>query len=72
MMIGQPTLYIVVDAPGYYGDTGRVYSAHRTLAAARRAARPGGSTVCIRESSLHRRGDVWRRHEETVYPEVSR
>jgi hypothetical protein len=32
--------YIVIDAPGYYGDEcGRVYSAHATLEAARRAAR---------------------------------
>jgi hypothetical protein len=32
--------YIVIDAPGFYGDEGgRVYSAHATLESARRAAR---------------------------------
>jgi hypothetical protein len=37
MMIGS---VIVIDAPGYYGDEGgRVYSSHRSLEAARRAAR---------------------------------
>jgi hypothetical protein len=31
--------YIVIDAPGFYGHLGRVWSRHRTLAAARKAAR---------------------------------
>ncbi len=32
--------YIVIDAPGYYGDEGgTVYSCHHSIAAARRAAR---------------------------------
>jgi hypothetical protein len=44
--------YIVIDAPGWYGDLGRVWSRHRTLAAARRALRrhyvdiPGQGRVC--------------------------
>lgn len=30
--------YIVIDRPGFYGREGRVWSCHRTLEAARRAA----------------------------------
>lgn len=34
------TTYAIIPAPGYYGDYATVMSTHRTLAAARRAARP--------------------------------
>jgi hypothetical protein len=36
------TYYVVVDAPGHYGDRTRVMSTHRTLDAARRAAGKSG------------------------------
>lgn len=37
-MTNNKTEYIVVDAPGYYSNQANVYSSHRTLAAACKAA----------------------------------
>jgi hypothetical protein len=36
--------YFVVSAPGHYGDRSRVWSSHRTLKAAKKAASGGGTT----------------------------
>lgn len=62
------TRYFVVAAPGHYGDRARVQSSHSTLALARRAAWRGESIRCGEK----RKGDVWLRCYEDVYPEVSR
>lgn len=40
--------YIVVDAPGYYGDETRVVAAYDTLDEAIRKATHLGSRVCVR------------------------
>lgn len=52
------TSYIIVSAPGHYGDSSRVISAHRSLAAARRRAADIGPSVCVR-SSGRCKGDRW-------------
>jgi hypothetical protein len=39
--------YIVMDAPGYYGTYAQVFSRHRTLAAAIRAAKEGNPNSAI-------------------------
>lgn len=59
------TSYIVTAAPGYYGDTTRVLSAHRTLAAARRAAGRTGRYV-VRQSTLARGETLYRAAEHTA------
>lgn len=59
------TNYVVVAAPGYYGDRTVVQSTHRTLEAARRAA--GNGHYAIYRSTLGR-GTEWLR----VYCEGSR
>jgi hypothetical protein len=67
MTTATATQYIVVPAPGHYGDIDRVYSAHRTLEAARRACRSG--SVVRRNASLAK-GDKWLRVYEQTSPEV--
>jgi hypothetical protein len=61
------TRFILVPAPGHYGDKARVFSSHRTLAAARKAAKRLGSGVVVREGSK-KRGDQWLRVYEGMYP----
>lgn len=61
--------YIVVPAPGHYGDRTRVISSHGTLRAAQRACRTTGA--CVRQS-YHRAGDVWLRVYEEGSPIVYR
>lgn len=56
--------YFVVPAPGHYGDRARVYSGHRTLAAAKKAARQGG----IVRVGNKGKGDEWLRVYEETYP----
>lgn len=51
--------YIVIDAPGHYGDHGTVWSRHRTLAAARKAK--GQTAVVAHNHSDARRGSVFHR-----------
>lgn len=58
------TQYFVVPAPGHYGDRARVSSSHATLAAAKRAAT---ARYVVRVGSL-RKGDVWFRSSEQIYP----
>lgn len=57
--------YIVIDAPGYYGDEGgRVYSAHISLRTARRAVRRHGHslvTVAHNPDDRYRKGDSFYR-----------
>ena len=60
--------YFVVPAPGHYGDRTRVISGHRTLEAARRAARRAFA-ACVREGAK-RKGDTFFRASEGVYPVV--
>jgi len=55
-MTNQPR-YVVVPAPGRYGDETRVISSHRTLIAAARQCGDGG---VVRAAAL-RRGDRWLR-----------
>lgn len=62
------TQYFVVPAPGYYGDTDRVRSSHRTLRAARRQLRRG---LEVREGRFAR-GDRWLRVYAETYPLVAR
>lgn len=64
--MSNATTYIVVDAPGYYGDRTVVLSSHRTAAAALRVAR-GFRGLCVRESALVK-GDTFLR----VYEQTSR
>jgi len=64
------TTYVIVPAPGHYGDVDRVYSAHASTAAARRALRAAGARFVCRESSL-RRGAKWLRVYEETSPVVS-
>jgi hypothetical protein len=59
------TLYVVVPAPGCYGDRAAVLSAHRSAKAAVRAAK--GSRWIARESTLPA-GATWLR----VYEQTSR
>jgi hypothetical protein len=63
------TRYFVVDAPGYYGDSGRVYGDYDSVAAALKAW-PSPSVV-VREGTLEK-GDVWTRSQEQHYPIVAR
>lgn len=58
--------YFIVDAPGHYGDRSRVYSSHRSLAAAIKA-RGTDSTVVVRKGAL-RKGSTWLRASEAIYP----
>lgn len=48
------TTYVIVPAPGHYGDSDRVYSAHSSAASARRALRKAGHRFVCRESYLRR------------------
>lgn len=59
--------YIVVSAPGYYGDTTRVLSSHCTARAALRAA---GQGYVVRRCETLRKGDVFFRSAEGIYPQV--
>lgn len=56
--------FFVVPAPGHYGDTARVFSSHRSLAAALKAAGPG---YVVRKGHL-RKGYKWLRVYEQTYP----
>jgi hypothetical protein len=57
------TTYIVVPAPGHYGDRTRVMSSHRTLRAALRAAGPG---YVVRASSASKGDTFLRCYEQTA------
>ncbi|HEX6991911.1 MAG TPA: hypothetical protein VF151_08490 [Gemmatimonadales bacterium] len=57
-MTQTSTTYIVVPAPGYYGDRTRVISSHRTLDAALKAARGKGWAVYEGNET---KGDEWLR-----------
>lgn len=61
--------FIVVSAPGYYGDTTRVLSAHRTARAALRA-RGSWPGLVVRACEGKRKGDVFYRASESLYPVV--
>jgi len=51
--------YCVVDRPGYFGEEqATVYSAHRTLKAARRA-KGKNKSVCIVEAEKSKGAIVW-------------
>jgi len=56
--------FFVVPAPGRYGDKAKVYSSHRTLEAARKAA---GETGVVRLGDMTK-GDAWLRAYESTYP----
>lgn len=58
--------FIIVPAPGHYGDRAYVYSSHATLEGARRAV-GGSAALCIREGSL-REGAAWLRVYEEAHP----
>ena len=62
----NPTLFVVVPAPGHYGDRTRVLSSHRTLRAALRAAGPG---YVVRRSTASK-GSEWLRVYDQVCLEV--
>ena len=63
--------FIVVPAPGHYGDRATVISSHRTQAAALRAIR-GFPGLCVRESPGAKKGDAWFRANEATSPMVRR
>lgn len=59
-------LFIVVPAPGHYGDRGRVRSSHATLVAAERACGPG---ECVRAGNDRtKKGSEWLRVYEQGNP----
>lgn len=67
-MSAAVTAYVVVPAPGNYGDATTVMSAHRTAEAARRAAKraTGGPFRAVARASALVRGATWLRvYEET-------
>lgn len=61
---GRPTNYFVVPAPGYYGDTAKVWSSHVNLEATKKAT---GTSGIVRVGHL-RKGDKWLRVYEETYP----
>ncbi len=65
MTTATKTTHFVVAAPGHYGDRTPVISAHRTLAAARKAATRG---YVVREGSLSK-GVEFTRASESIYPQ---
>jgi hypothetical protein len=58
------TSFFVVAAPGHYGDSTRVFSSHRTLQAAKKAAGPG---YVVRKGHLTK-GERFLRAFEDIYP----
>ena len=62
------TNYIVVAAPGHYGDVTKVISSHRTVELARKAARKLTGVV-VRRSSLTK-GDTFLRCYEQISAEA--
>lgn len=56
--------FFVVPAPGHYGDSARVISSHATLRAARRMATAG----YVVRTGEKRRGNIWLRSYEELYP----
>ena len=60
------TRYFVVFAPGHYGGSCRVLSAHRSYRAALDAIE-GTTTLCVREGHKAR-GDIFFRVDEPLYP----
>ena len=66
-MTTTTTKFFVVDRPGTYGDIGQVYSAHRTLAAAKKQE---GPRTVVRAGGLAK-GDRWLRVYEEIYPLAS-
>ena len=61
------TKYFLVAAPGYYGDRTRVISSHRTLDAARRAARGLNAAIYAGEQ---KRGSEWLRVYEQFHSAI--
>ena len=61
------TKYFLVAAPGYYGDRTRVISSHRTLDAARRAARGKNAAIYAGEQ---KRGSEWLRVYEQFHSAI--
>lgn len=53
------TKFFVVPAPGHFGNVTEVLSSYRTLAAARKAAKPGESFRCEVRSGGKKKGDKW-------------
>lgn len=52
------TTYAVIPAAGHYGDFAPIVSTHRTLAAARKAAKPSGIVrYAVIERAGARKGD---------------
>lgn len=70
------TRYFVVPAPGHYGDSAPVLSAHRTMRAARRAAghpielARGVTLAYVVRSGMLRKGETLYRAAESLYPIV--
>ena len=62
--------YIVVLAPGHYGDVTRVLSSHASASAALRAV--GGNWRYVVRQSESRKGDRWLRVYEETSPIVER
>jgi len=65
-MNSNATTYIVVPAPGHYGDRTRVMSSHRTVKAALRNAGPG---YVVRACAASK-GSEWLRCYDQIFPEV--
>lgn len=64
--------YVVVPAPGHYGDSTTVISSHHTPEAARKAAQAasGGTFRAVARAAHKSKGDTWLRVYEESSPEV--
>lgn len=60
--------FFTVTKPGYWTNTTTVVSSHKTLAAARKAAR-AGFKLEVRKGGL-KKGDTWYATSGQVYPEA--
>lgn len=64
------TNFVVVSAPGYYGDKTTVTSSHRTLDAAKRAAAPTPHHRYVVYEGAEKKGAPWFRVNEQTRQRV--
>lgn len=64
--------FVVVPAPGHYGDRTTVISSHSTAEAARKAAATASGSVfrAVAREATKRKGDEWLRVYEETSPVV--
>ena len=64
------TQYFVTEAPGFYGDSAVVFSSHKSIEAARRAAKPGKHCRYVVRKGHLKKGEEMLRCNESLYPTV--